>query len=702
MIKIEVVETETKLSLIERSNKANMLFALSQEQSNASPPSTHEDVNIKTTTNNTKASENVKQIGQLENTEIIVEIHSVSQSFTIKELSQLSYFKARFSSRWLKNIGSFDNQTKIQLFPSNNNTNNNTFSCFNQTQFNFTCRDLRLLLKCISISKIPESLCLELNELESLLYCNDYLNPQPPQSQSFVINQEILVNYFRNRVPSLHKDKRDEFLSNCTHPTLRNALLQLSNEYKTFMDQSKNKLFSGIISFGNLEDKIQSKNSYHYINTLLERVKLDGETATKLFESQFEVIADFQLDSREKAHLVQKFGAVNEDKDLWQEVSHHYTLSIGIKNFAYTYPNDDGDNKENKENSEESDSNSKNKKKSKSILHRLWPLCENGRYLTSTTFEKIDKMIEKILNPKMNDCLIVGVKHIDENGVNNTDASGFKKGKHGQMSFIVTFLYRLLVVMMNGYLTQNDLRLINTNYININSLIQSIMMIAARYHYPVPFFYREYCVVPNFLSENENENLVLLMCKLTDKYLPRSFLCRLNIGSLRSVKETITYWLRLLKNALLKCSKEFVTKEMCQWFPILHDRERKWLIKAVERVKKSDKYKPSLNENDDDDNDGDNNNSDNNINNKNYFDDEMIEEIIQLNNCDCEKVAAEWIINELIQTTDQCFTFGIYLSNYVVFDGNQENSREEKAFPQIYIDFMKKHCGISWNLIMPR
>ena len=180
----------------------------------------------------------------------------------------------------------------------------------------------------------------------------------------------------------------------------------------------------------------------------------------------------------------------------------------------------------------------------------------------------------------------------------------------------------------------------------------------------------------------------------------------MNLNGLENITASIDNWISLLEKALLKCSRQFVTRQMCKWFPILHDKPRKWLVKAVEQVKKSDEYKSNLNENndnndnkDDNDNNGEDEKKENN--DKEYFDDEMIEKIVELN-FDWEKHNAEWVINELIQTTDQCFDFGIYLSNYIVFDENKANDpKEQHRFPQLYIDFMKKHCGISWQLVQP-
>ena len=66
---------------------------------------------------------------------------------------------------------------------------------------------------------------------------------------------------------------------------------------------------------------------------------------------------------------------------------------------------------------------------------------------------------------------------------------------------------------------------------------------------------------------------------------------------------------------------KFVTLQMSQWFPILHNKERKWLVKAAEQAKKSDEYKSKLDEN------ININNSNNNSgiqDSKKYFDDKYL------------------------------------------------------------------------------
>ena len=533
-------------------------------------------------------------------------------------------------------------------------------SCFNQTQFNFTCRDLQLLLQCISISKIPENLCLELNELESLLYCNDYLNSQPPQSKSFEINKLVLVNYFRNRIPSLHKEKRDEFLSDCTHPTLRNALLQLSNDYKVIRQESHNGLFvnKGCVGINDSENK----DSYTFIKSLLDRITMDAETATKLFESQAKLVALFQIQGKDIRSEAKKAKSMGDEKIL-HDLSKHYKLYLGIEDFQYTYPNpsqlenvnvdDDKDKKENSEQTQEP----------QSILFELWRLCENGRHLSAATFESIDDVVGKILDPTMINCGIAcGLR-----GNINESVEKYPSIYWDQAICIIEILSSLLFELTRKNLLPSDRRLSNTKHINISSLMQAILMTIMRFVGIVALTGKgscgDYTNVPQLLQQHENEALVELICGLIDGYFPRVITGNFNLSGLRFFMTDIDNWTILLGKALLGCSKQYVTREMSKWFPIVHDRPRKWLNKAVEQAKKSDEYKSSTDENDD----GNCNDDDK----KNYFNDEMIEEIVKLK-FDWQNKIAKWIVTKLIQTTDQCFSFGIYLSNYVVFDDKKE------------------------------
>ena len=285
------------------------------------------------------------------------------------------------------------------------------------------------------------------------------------------------------------------------------------------MEKSKVDLFCTI----NIENKTASNNSYDFIESLLDSVELDGETATKLFESQFNPVAAFVMNTRDKQEMVHVVQILNDDT-LLKNLSAYFTLYIGIENFEHTYlttkdNNINNNNNNNNSNNNNSDGDKKESLESNSnsnlssILWRLGKLCDI-KYLTSSTFSKIDCMIEKILNSRINDCTIVGFVHISENKAVSNLAT------HKQVAFIAEFVSLLLQKMMQNILTNDDLRLTNTKHININSLMQAIIMIAARYQGVIPFSHLHYRNVASFLTQKENEQLVSLMCQFSDKYFP--------------------------------------------------------------------------------------------------------------------------------------------------------------------------------------
>ena len=679
-----------------------MLFALSKERATVDDDETCN----KTDTDIAVVNENFP-----ENSVVTVSIGSSQKQFSVKALSQLAYFKARFATRWRENNDNNNKNDVIEILPSNcNDTNDDQFN-YNQIQFKFDCDDLQLLLEGCQESGIPYDACLELKQLEALLYCHDYLNPQS-DAQSLVINKSVLMSYFRNRVPPLHKEKRDEFLSDCTHPMLLNALQTLECEYDKIFEESQENLFVKVNSSSNIG------YSYNYIKSLLDSVTLDGKTATKLFESQFELVADFQINSNSRSNTINIVQRQHGEK-LVANICQHHTLFIGIKNFKDSYP---------RENSKDIGKSNDNNTTS-SILSDLWDLAEKGKYCSASTFEKISDLIEKILNSRINDCQIVGFVH---QGSSAIPPATVREIEQHQITMMIDILSSLLFQMMDLKLMDYDRRLRNAKHISISSLIQAIIMITSR-AMPRTAFAREQCTdAPEFLNMTQNEMLVSLICQMTSKYFPRCMIGNHCLTNLRVCTSSLNNWMRLLTNSLLRCSSSFIVRETPQWFPMLHDKPRKWLIKAAEGLRQSDQYKSSVdphnsdnddnddNDNDDDneddnqdnnDNDNDNDNDSNNIgsndndssqncnSNSDYFDDAMIEEIVQLEN-DLETKIAEWITSELIVSTDECFEFGIYLSKYIVFENKNKNYNEPKTpFPQLYVDFMKKHCGISWKLV---
>ena len=643
-----------------------MLFAFSQQQQSSLD-------GVQTTDANDHPKNDERNFDQSESSEsdeqVTIIIGASREYFSIQKLSQLSYFKARFSSRWMCNKP--NRQHQIEIFPRKNNhdQNSNNIDTFDSNQLQidckFTCRDLQILLQCVEVLKIPDNICLELSELESLLYCSDYLNPVQAHNNDdddtddktfFTVDQAAIVDYIRNRIPSLHKAKRDEFLRDCSHPTIRNALLQLSDEYKTIMQESDSGLFYKLVNHSSGDDKWNG--GYNFIKSLMNRIELDAQTATRLFEKHFKIVTKYQILASKKAAAMAQLQSMTDEKVL-DAVSQQYILHIGIEGFDEILDDSDTD----------------------TILTDLWDKCAGGRYLSASSFEQIDDMIGKILNPKMNNCTIVPLS-----------ASSSAAGEHDETLLIGYILVCVLHEIIDKKLKYNDRRLGKTEYINVCSLIQAIVRLTSK-NKGILAFHSDmwhWFGATKLLTEHENEMLVKTMFQVTNDYFPRSVMHDSNLDDLRYSRKSINNWLALLGNGLLGCSKQFVTREMATWFPIMHEKTRKWLMAAVTGVKKTSNYKQNIEEKDKKDKNDQSDHSD-------YFDDAMIEEIVKLK-FEWEKYYAKWIIDKLIKTTDQCFEFGIYLSKYAVFDQNKENNSSRLiSFPQQYVDFMQTHCGINWK-----
>ena len=607
----------------------------------------------------------------LENSEIIVAIGSSRQRFPADKLSKLSYFNAILSARWMQTES--NDVQEIEVLPPNE------ANC-NSIHFDFTCQDLQFLLKCVEQSKIPENARLNLNQLESLLYCNDYLNAQPSESKLFSINEPVLMNYFCDCVPSLHKEKRDEWLLHCTHPMLRKVLQELVDDYDKIFQESQANFCEDSFTrrFNEIHGTaVSHTNSYRYIKSIINRVQIGCDLATKLFESRFNLHANFRICSQQRTAAMNS-GVIRfaTDERAIDDFSQHYTLCIAFDRHLHTYPR-----------THAAQTGRSGNVGYRSVLWDLWDVSKNGRCLSLSTFKKIDGAIEKILNLHMIKCPIkVPVR---------------EKAVGDQIKFICCVLLTLALHIMSQQLKNGQRILQSTKHINVCSLVQAVIMIFCRFPTRVPFT----SLIPDdtrriaqFLNTTENEALATLILKLGDKYFKEYGIkqSNRNLCKLNECKESIDCWIELLKNVLLGCSKEFVIREMRKWFPLLHGKRRKWLMEQVNAVKRADEYKVDWTPNDN----NNNNNNDNDESNekedeKEYFNNEMIDEIVKFNNFDYERETAEWIIDNLILTTEQCFQFGIYVSEYIVFN----TSATATTCPQVYIDFMERHCGIAWSLI---
>ena len=616
-----------------------------------------------------------------ESTEIKIVIGSSTRFFSIKQLSTLSYFQARLSTRWSNNNVNCNNTKEIHILsPSFNNNNKNEINFSSQSQlpqFNFTCDHLDLLLQCLAQCKIPSNLSLDLNELESLLYCQDYLNPQSNVSsdndnynyESFAIDEETLLKYFHNRIPSVNKKQRDEMFASCKHPLLRKALTQLINEYEAFAKQSQTQVFSHAKELiSDKSNKEGEEKSAAFIISLLKRVKLNAIDATKLFESIFRINATAV---KNDASLPTQQSRESSD-DFLSSLSSYYSINIDIPKINEYYSGE-------------------------SLLCFLWSLCEHGRHLSASTFEQIDHVITKILDKNM---IGAQIEAITENNSYQSDP----------ILLIWEIFVDLTVALINEYLSIDDRRLRKTKHINICGLTQARLLVLTHCNPYLGSMHFMNLQEYNYLNSKENEELATLVCGLMKewKYLP---ICiepvsfrfdDADLDSLNTYKQNVNDLINFLKNTLLRCSSQFVTKTMEDWFPILHRKKREWYNQGRNGMISSPNYRAESDvdsESDHGDHDRDDDQSDEK---REYFGDDDIEKIIELSK-DHEKEMAQWIIDNLIKTTDQCFDFGIYLSNFFIFEhkpmDDQDNITVKIPFPKVYHDFMQDHCNITWQLL---
>ena len=101
---------------------------------------------------------------------------------------------------------------------------------------------------------------------------------------------------------------------------------------------------------------------------------------------------------------------------------------------------------------------------------------------------------------------------------------------------------------------------------------------------------------------------------------------------------------------------------------------------------------------------GNNNSNDNSSSSNDKLDASIIDKIIDLNDNFEDRIAL-WILDKIVSKfgTQFKFDFGIYLSQFAVFQNNNNNTSSKNIndnnkshFPKIYADYMEQQCGINW------
>ena len=146
-----------------------------------------------------------------------------------------------------------------------------------------------------------------------------------------------------------------------------------------------------------------------------------------------------------------------------------------------------------------------------------------------------------------------------------------------------------------GKLISNDPGLRNTRYIDAFSLMQAIVILNARLEDAVTFAHFGWMTIFPDLTQGESEVLTTKICRLTGKYFPRSVVCDQNLDDFCASVRSVDEWIELLAHGILRCSCQFFRGQTEKWFAILHSKHGKWVITAINRMKKLDQYKSDWN-----------------------------------------------------------------------------------------------------------
>ena len=199
------------------------------------------------------------------NKSITVQIGSNQLSFPIHKLRSLSYFNAMFSQRWLNNRNL--KTTTIDIFGDYNSTNDHvTQSKQVETPFQFI--HLKCLLKCVEKKQIPSKLPPQLNLLEGLINCNDFLM----NKQDCVITVDSLINYFKNVKPRLTIKQKTYLFEKTSNQMLRQALILYNKQFDTKMNEMRLELAKNHSSIQSFSD-----------------IKFDDKTAFALLKEKFKI-----------------------------------------------------------------------------------------------------------------------------------------------------------------------------------------------------------------------------------------------------------------------------------------------------------------------------------------------------------------------------------------------------------------------------
>lgn len=170
---------------------------------------------------------------------VLVKIGSSQSEFFVKELEQLSYFKAKLSDRWKSANKISEHQDVIEIFDQ-----------ATTTETPFTTNDLTLLLKCCQEQCIPNNLELDSEKLEGLIQCSDYFSSMNDQ---YRITKDSLIAYFKNCTPGIDAQQRTNILQTTNNELIKTAMV----EYCDILNEKYELLRQSLVSnYSKFQDKL--------------------------------------------------------------------------------------------------------------------------------------------------------------------------------------------------------------------------------------------------------------------------------------------------------------------------------------------------------------------------------------------------------------------------------------------------------------
>ena len=266
-----------------------MLLALTTNQSSKSFVAKENNLN--------DDNEEEKKIAS-PNDHITVKIGNEEKEFSVVELEQLPYFEAILSSRWKK----LEGRNKINIFGDENNeieSGNNPFNC----------EHLQLLLHIGKSNHIPFNLSNYMKQMDGLLYCSDFFAID--NKNKFFIGKDKIMDFLRNQRPCITYNQRKEWMFECKHSRLKEALFEY-NEYlkdeatRVHCDTMKNKINSSYDLNGG--DNININSDLNAAAKIL-----DNKSLMTMFRRQFKLLIIRNIDMSNKKSIRWKLQGLKAD-----------------------------------------------------------------------------------------------------------------------------------------------------------------------------------------------------------------------------------------------------------------------------------------------------------------------------------------------------------------------------------------------------